>query len=165
MDWKNIFGQCSLVLRLFLNAFRILFFALYHLKFSLCVFFFLHNVLTMNWIVFILHHRICLSQANEGFGAYLSRVRQLTLRTCCWKLICLSSTSVSANTEHKNLKVHLKGSSEGFIWRVHLKFIWRAIHFKKTIRERPWRNAALPNVTCLHDYLFNNYYIFARNIF
>ena len=116
MDWKNIFGQCSLVLRLFLNAFRILFFALYHLKFSVCVFFFLHNVLTMNWIVFILHHRICLSQANEGFGAYLSRVRQLTLRTCCWKLICLSSTSVSANTEHKNLKVHLKGSSEGFIW-------------------------------------------------
>ena len=30
------------------------------------IFFLLYNVLTTNWIVFFLHHRICLSQANKG---------------------------------------------------------------------------------------------------
>ena len=93
MDWNNIFVQCFLVIRLFFNAFRIFFFCTLSFKF----FCFFYNVLTTNLIVFYLHYRICLSQANEGL--YLSRISQLTLRTC-WKLIWLSSTSVSANNVH-----------------------------------------------------------------
>ena len=63
MDWNNIFGQCSLDLCLFLNAFRILFL---HSITQNFMFFFLYNVLTTSWIVFFLHHRICLSKANKG---------------------------------------------------------------------------------------------------
>ena len=56
-----------------------LIFALNHL-----IFFLLYNVLTTNWIVFFFctTEYVCHKQIKE-FGAYLSRVKHVTLRSCC----------------------------------------------------------------------------------
>ena len=56
--WSVFFGPLSIF-----KCTQDLIFALNHLIFF---FFFLYNVLTTNWIVSFLHHRICLSQANKG---------------------------------------------------------------------------------------------------
>ena len=53
--WSVFFGPLSIF-----ECIHDLIFPLYNLIF------FIYNVLTTNWIVFFLHYRICLSQANKG---------------------------------------------------------------------------------------------------
>ena len=81
------------------------FFALYHSKISA-----FYNVLTTNLIVFSALPNMFVT-SKWRFRAYLSRISQLTLRTCRWKLIWLSSTSVSANNVHTKFE----SSSEGLV--------------------------------------------------
>ena len=73
MDWNNIiiwsvfFGPLSIF-----ECIQDLIFALYYLIFF-------YDVLTMSWIVFFLHHRMRLSQANKGVWSVF--IKSQTLHT------------------------------------------------------------------------------------
>ena len=72
--WSVFFGPLSIF-----ECIQDLIFAVCHLKFS--VFFFcIANV--MDCLFFCTTKYVCHKQI-KGFGAYLSRVRHVTLRSCC----------------------------------------------------------------------------------